>query len=313
MATLLSGFLMAQVSGTLADRIRLPLLLAAVCGFGASLTMLTIQEKKQKTDPSAGRNWFDWRALKENRNFRTLVLFNLTHSFFMSMAWPLFPMTIVRIVKSDMLQVAYMSIISGSVSLFMRRYVGRLTDRAGRKPLIVLGRVGVAVYSLVYAFATEVYHIYIADFVSGIIAVSAEIAIFAYILDITTEEQRGASVAVHNTLMGISTFFGSILGGYLVVFFGQIGLNPDDALKASYIVSSLGRFLGGLLFLRVSEQYPYPSTVRKELVGLISEDMERTRYNIMRIEDMGEKADIDLMRDMEHLEPPSRQKKETEE
>lgn len=313
-ATLSSGFLMTRVGGSPAEMYRLPVLIAAVSGFGASLTMLTIRETKWGgREGSEGRRWFDWQALRKNQNFRRFAAFSIVHSFFMSMAWPLFPMTIVNIVKGDMLQVAFLSVISGVVALLTRRYSGRISDRAGRKPLIVAGRAGIFLYPLMYAFATSVYHLYMADLFIGSLGSIAEIAIFAYILDITTEEQRGASVAVYNTLTGFSTFFGSIIGGYLVGFFNTLGLDPAASMTATYIVSSSGRLLGGLLFLRISEQYAYPSSIRKEFIEIVAEDMKRTRYRIKRVEELGEMAELDLRRDMEYFGPSPKRERRPEE
>ncbi len=298
-ATLLSGVLVMEVSGSPAERYRIPLLLAAVCGFSASLAMCTMRESRVGERPV--RKLLDWKSLRDNRNFRVFVLINTVHSFFMSMAWPLFPMTIAQIVGPNLIQVAYLSAISGSVSLVMRRYAGRLSDRAGRKPLILLGRAGVVVYPLMYAFASSIYHLYVADFTIGIISAIADIAVFAYLLDITELGQRGALVAVYNTLAGFSTFFGSILGGYLVVFFGSLGLDFGASLRAAYIVSASGRLGAGLLFLKISEQNVYPSTVRRELVSIMTEDAERTRYMVGQVDKLGEKADSDFRADMDRF------------
>jgi len=313
-ATLFSGLLMTRMSGSPAEMYRLPLLIAAVSGFGASLTMLTLRETKWGVrKDSEEHKWFDLQALKKNQNFRKFAVISIVQNFFMSMAWPLFPMTIVNIVKGDMLQVAYISVISGSVGLLIRRYSGRLSDRAGRKPLIVAGRAGIFIYPLMYAFATSVYHLYVADFAVGILGSISDIAIFAYLLDITAEEQRGASVALYNTLIGFATFFGSILGGYLVVLFNILGLDPATSMKVAYLISSSGRLLGGLLFLRMGEEYAYPSTVRKELIEIMTEDVERTRYRVRRVEELGEKAELDLRRDMEYFESPPKREKRPEE
>ena len=118
-ATLLSGLIMTRIGGTPNDMYRLPLLIAASTGFGASLTMLTIREVKAEKGES--KPLFDWRSLGKNRNYRRFALISIIHGFFMSMAWPLFPITIVNVTKGNMLEVAYISVISGAVSLLTRR------------------------------------------------------------------------------------------------------------------------------------------------------------------------------------------------
>jgi len=313
-ATLISGYLMMYVGGTLAGMYRLPLFLSAASGFGASLTMLTIRETRSRRKEDAnGHKWLDWQALKKNQYFRRFALISIVQNFFMSMAWPLFPMTTVNIAESDMLKIAYISVISPSVAFLIRQYTGRLSDRAGRKPLIVVGRAGIFIYPLIYAFATSIYHLYAAESIVGVLGSISDIAIFAYLLDITAEEQRGASVAVYNMVIGFATFFGSILGGYLVVLFNLLGLDPATSMKATYLISSSGRLLGGLLFLRMGEEYAYPSTVRKELIEIMTEDVKRTRYRVRRVEELGEKAELDLRKDMEHFGSPPKQGEKPEE
>lgn len=303
-ATLLSGLVMSRVGGTLAEMYRLPLMIAAVTGVGASLAMLTIRERRQGANATTERRWFDWRSLGRNPNFRKFSMISIIHGFFMSIAWPLFPMTLVRITNGDMIQVAIVSTISGVVQIFARRYTGRISDRAGRKTLIVLGRAGIFVYPLLYSLATNVYSLYAAEFIIGILGSVADITIFAYLLDITTDEQRGASVAVYNTLQGFATFFGSILGGYLVIMFGATGLDPTVSMISAYMVSVIGRLGAGLLFTKISEEYPYPSSVRRELAEMMSEDVERTRYRIRKAEELGEEAEQDLIREMERFGTP---------
>ncbi len=304
-ATLLSGFLVTEVSGSPAEKYRIPLLLAAVCGFIASLAMCTLRERRRRRPT---HKLLDLRALRENRNFRDFVLISTVHSFFLSVAWPLFPMTIAKIVGPNLMQIAYLSTIQGIVSLITRRYAGRISDRAGRRRLIVLGRAGVVVYPLMYAFASNIYHLYVADFIIGCLAAIADITVFAYLLDITGSEQRGSLVAVFNTFAGFSTFVGSILGGYLVIFFSSLGMDYETALKTTYIVSASGRLGVGLLFAKISEQNVYTSTVRKELVSIVATDAERTRYLVGRMEELGEKADSSFREDMDKLWDRPREK-----
>jgi MFS family permease len=218
------------------------------------------------------------------------------------MAWPLFSITIVNVTKSDMLQVAFISVLSPTVAFLIRRYAGRLSDRAGRKPLIVIGRTGMFLYPLLYAFSTTMTHLLAAEVLIGVVGSISDIAIFAYLLDTTVDEQRGSSIAVYNTLIGFATFFGSILGGYFVGFFGFLGLDTASALKASYVVSSSGRLVSGLLFLLISERMIYHSTVREELVSIVTEDVETAKYRIQKVDELGEKAELGLMRDIEQFE-----------
>ncbi len=300
-ATLISGLLMQRIGGAPAEMYRIPLLVATVSGFVASMAMLTLKEKNSK-GATDNRKLFDLETLRKNKAFRRFTMISLLQQFFMSMAWPLFSITIVNVTRSDMLQVAFISVMSPIVAFLIRRYAGRLSDRAGRKPLIVIGRTGMFLYPLFYAFSSTMTHLLAAEVLIGVVASISDIAIFAYLLDTTADDQRGASIAVYNTLIGFATFFGSILGGYFVGFFGFLGLDTASSLKASYIVSSSGRLVSGLLFLLISERLIYHSTVREELVSIVTEDVETAKYRIQKVDELGERAELDLMKEIEQFE-----------
>jgi len=299
LATLVSGYIMTIVGGTLPQMYTIPLILAAVFGFVASFTMLTLREKKE----ASARQWGSWRLLlRGNPYFRTFCLISIVHSFFMAMAWPIFPITVVKVVKADTMQIAYLSVIQGSVSLVVRRFVGRLVDRAGRKPLIVFGRAGIVLVPVIYAIATSVYYLYFVDLFVGLVIAAVEIAVFAYLLDIIPEEQRAGSIALFNTFNGLSTFLGSLVGGYLADMAASRGFAELASLQLVYAVSAVGRLGGGLLYARIKEPYKYPSTVREELAKIMHEDAERARKGLERMEERGQIAEEDLEKDFEWFE-----------
>ncbi|MEM2921539.1 MAG: hypothetical protein QXF26_04390, partial [Candidatus Bathyarchaeia archaeon] len=73
------------------------------------------------------------------------------------------------------------------------------------------------------------------------------------------------------------------------------------ALRITYIISASGRLVAGLLFTKISEQRMYTSTVKRELINVVASDIERTRYVVHRIDELGEKADSSLREDMDRL------------
>lgn len=308
-ATLISGYIMMSVGGTLSQMYMIPLILTALCGFGASLTMLTLREQRKFEVQS----WTNWRYIfKSNPNFRFFCLISVFHSFFMSMAWPIFPITLVRIVKADMLQIGYLSAMSGAVSLVVRRFAGRLTDRAGRKPLVVAGRAGTVIVPAIYAIATSIYHLLIVDFFTGFLVAASEIAVFAYLLDVTPEEQRAASFAFFNTVNGLSTFVGSLAGGYLASTMSLLGFDELASLQFVYGISAVGRLSAGLLFMKIREPYRYPSTVREELTQIMLEDREYAKKILEEIEERGQITEEELEKDLEWFESTLRWRKDRE-
>jgi len=310
-ATLLSGYIMTSRGGSLSNMYMIPILLASLCGLVSSIVMVTIREKKRVSGGSNTSSRLTWKVFRSNTHFQTLCKVSFIQSFFMSTAWPLFAITQVRVVKADMMQIAYISVISGVVAIFARRLFGRITDYAGRRTLLIIGRVGIFIYPVMYALATNVYHLFFADLIVGIFGAISDVVLFAYQLDIMPEDQRGTSIAFFNTVNGVSTFFGSLFGGYIPLLLGQAGLDYLLSLQLAYAISAAGRLGGGLLFLKIREPVTYPSTVKQELARVVTEDIEKTREQLKQIETRSEAADKELRRDFEWLEGMVRRKEES--
>lgn len=306
-ATLISGYIMTIIGGSLSNMYMIPIGIATLCVFYSSTAMINVREKAF-SNSSEKSSLINWELFRSNVNFRTLCKVSFVHSFFMSISWPLFPITMVRVVKIDMIQIAYISTISSIIALFVRRLIGRITDYAGRRKLIILSRAGIFIYPTIYAFATNFYHLVIANLIVGIFGAISEIVLFAYQLDITSEGQRGASLSLYNTVSGVATFFGSLFGGYAPSILASLGLNDLVSIQLTYAISAIGRLGGGLLYLKIKEPVPYPSTIQKEIKRVVSEDIERTKEELEQIELKGERVDRELQEDFELLEGRIRKK-----
>ena len=92
---------------------------------------------------------------------------------------------------------------------------GRLSDRIGRKPVLLICT-GLSVLSmLVYAFANSLWIILLARVVAGFAAANVVVA-QAYVADSTSEEQRDAAMGRVSTAIMIGLIAGPAIGGELV-------------------------------------------------------------------------------------------------
>lgn len=74
----------------------------------------------------------------------------------------------------------------------------------------------------------------------------------AYLLDVTPEEQRGRFTAFYNLIMGVTTFTGSLTGGYISDYMiGMFGLVLG--LQITYMISMVGRAAGASTYLTLRE------------------------------------------------------------
>ena len=111
---------------------------------------------------------------------------------------------------------------------------GKLSDKYGRKPLIVIGLIGFVVMNLLTGLATSLTMLYIARIVGGIFTSSVIPVSNAYLSDITSEKRRTKIMAWSGVAISSGLIFGPVLGGFL----SQTNLH----LKFSFGVFHLDRF-----------------------------------------------------------------------
>jgi multidrug resistance protein len=91
---------------------------------------------------------------------------------------------------------------------------GRLSDRIGRRPIILVGLAGSCASYLVLALAGSLTLIFIARIVGGIAGANIPTA-QAYIADVTTPENRAKGMGLVGAAFGLGFIFGPALGGIL--------------------------------------------------------------------------------------------------
>lgn len=271
LGTLFAGFVIpADTSESVFHRFALPFFIAGFSGMVGSLMLLEIKEAKKRMYASPrtifkfGMKSFIFTAdLKENIYFRNLVVLNTTFNFIMSIIWPILMLTYVDVLNATAFEIGIMAVISTGGTLFFQTKVGKLLDVIGPMPQILISRFAYISVPIVYALATQVWQIYALNALLGFANAMANVAFFAYILDVAPEEKKAEYFAVYNTIIGIATFFGSVIGGYLAFFFlDRYGGNWILGLGAVYAISAFGRAACALWFVKLKDPVKYPETLR---------------------------------------------------
>lgn len=139
-------------------------------------------------------------------------------------------------------------------SFFTAPLWGRLSDRIGRKQLILFGLLGFSVsFLLISLFIDSLTMLYISRIVGGLFSGALYTAVTGFIGDISTEENRNKYMGFMGMSVGLGFIFGPAIGGLL----GNI------SLQMPFIVSAILIFLL-FIFALVVLQEP---TARKEVVG----------------------------------------------
>ncbi len=92
---------------------------------------------------------------------------------------------------------------------------GSLSDRIGRKPVLMIGMLGYAITMFWFGLATQLWMLFVARSLSGILSSATSPTTMAYISDSTTEKDRGRGMGILGAAIGLGTVIGPGLGGWL--------------------------------------------------------------------------------------------------
>ena len=107
-----------------------------------------------------------------------------------------------------------MSIYSGMQLLFAPIW-GRLSDKHGRKPAILLGLLGNAAALIGFGLAKDYVWLFIARSAAGIASAAVLPSVMAYVADVTTSEERGRGMGLMGAAMGLGFILGPAIGGVM--------------------------------------------------------------------------------------------------
>jgi len=92
--------------------------------------------------------------------------------------------------------------------------LGVMSDRFGRRPVLLVALAGASVDYLLLSFAPQLWMLIVARAIAGLTSANMAVAI-AYITDITPEAQRARRFGLLQAMFGIGFIIGPVLGGLL--------------------------------------------------------------------------------------------------
>jgi len=92
---------------------------------------------------------------------------------------------------------------------------GMWSDRIGRRPIFMIGLSGYAVFMTLFGVGTNLFILYTARILGGILSAALLPTASAYVADLTTETERGKGMAWLGSAIGLGVVTGPALGAYL--------------------------------------------------------------------------------------------------
>ncbi|MEC7135864.1 MAG: MFS transporter, partial [Candidatus Thermoplasmatota archaeon] len=230
---------------------------AAVATFVGGLILIRVPYR----DPEKTKDLvLSETAKKEYSNtFQSYVRAQAFYALNMSLIWPLFAMILIEVLEVDNIVLVAFSLVGAVSEMAFQPIMGRLVDRVGPLPVLIMSRIGFAILPFIYAFFPIIEVMILLQIVIlGPCFSAFLITSNAMVLDLAPNKERAAYFSYYNTRVGITTFVGALIGGYMAGYLEDFYSDTWKAIFTIFIISGIGRSIGTIPFLslRIPKKYP---------------------------------------------------------
>lgn len=159
---------------------------------------------------------------------------------------------------------------------------GKLSDKYGRKPIIIIGLIGFVIMQLLTGLATSLTMLYGARIFGGIFTSSVIPVSNAYLSDITSEKRRTKIMAWSGVAISSGVIFGPVIGGFLshtdLHLQFSIGLLHLDRFSTPFLFAAL---LGLIVLFVVMKWLKNTASVHKYTTQKVNLRFTFTKYFIV--------------------------------
>ena len=146
---------------------------------------------------------------------------------------PVVPKLIEELIQADVSEAAkyggWLSFAYAFIQFVFSPLVGNLSDKYGRRPVILLSLFGFSVDYIFLALSPTIWWLFVGRIIAGITGASVTTA-SAYIADISTDEDRAKNFGLIGAAFGIGFIIGPVLGGVLGHYGSRVPFNAAAAL-----------------------------------------------------------------------------------
>jgi DHA1 family tetracycline resistance protein-like MFS transporter len=134
---------------------------------------------------------------------------------------PVFPELIGKLTGGNISQVSQwggvLTVIYAVMQFFCAPIIGNLSDKYGRRPVLLMSLLGFGIDYIFMAFAPTIWWLFVSRVISGITGASITTA-SAYIADVSTNETRAKNFGLLGAAFGLGFIIGPAVGGELAHF-----------------------------------------------------------------------------------------------
>lgn len=156
-------------------------------------------------------------VLPDAKRGRSLAIIYATvalNAAMIGLVFPILPRLIREVTHSPDVApyVGWMAVLYAVMQFVFAPVLGTLSDRLGRRPVLLVSLAGAAINYVVMALAPQFWMLRLGRAVAGLTSANMSVAT-AYITDITPGEQRARRLGLMGTMFGAGFVIGPVLGG----------------------------------------------------------------------------------------------------
>ena len=175
-----------------------------------------------------------------HRGLKTVLLIVLLDAMGIGIVFPILPSLLRALLHSGEIARHYGYLLAAyAISMFIASPIlGSLSDRFGRRPILLASLIGTACDDLVMALTPTLSILYVGRTLAGLTGANMTVA-NAYLSDVTIQEERAKGFGRMNAAFGVGFILGPLLGGVLGAY----------SLRAPFYLAAALNLLGALVCL----------------------------------------------------------------
>ena len=183
---------------------------------GVVVLWLFVREKKKaKAEDIAAESRHSSTGIIEGFDKRFWIFLSIMFVFTLGNSSDFFVILRAQNMGAPLLQVVLMLILFNAVYAAISLPMGMLSDKLGRRKVIILGWFVYAIVYLGFALSSEIWHIYLLFALYGVYYGIVEGVAKAYVADLAPVEKRGTAYGLYQGVVGLTLVAASLIAGLL--------------------------------------------------------------------------------------------------
>ena len=175
------------------------------------------------------------------------------------LVFPILPRLLEAVTHSHNIAayVGIMTALYAFMQFIFAPMLGALSDRLGRRPVLLISMAGAAINYVIMAFAPQLWLLLLGRAIAGLTSANVSVAT-AYLTDISAEDTRARRFGLMGAMFGAGFIIGPVLGGWL----------GDDWLRLPFIAAAVLNGGNLLLALFILPESHTPTRQKVDLAAL---------------------------------------------